>query len=175
VAFHCVSRIELLVVMDCLKAAGVHPADRIEHGAIIGHEMIPDLAKLAIPIVTQPGFICDRGEQFRRNVEPRELRDLYRYKSLIDAGIQVVCSSDAPYGPVSPWDCVAAATHRVSEEGRPMTPEEAVSEEVALQGYLLDPTLQRRREVQSGVRADLCLMAGGRPGKVWLAGNLVKD
>ncbi len=179
VAFHCVSRIEMLVVMECLQLIGVHPNDRIEHGAMIGDEMIEDLANLAVPVVTQPGFLSDRGERFCRELKSSEISDLYRYKSLIDAGIQVVCSSDAPYGPVDPWQCIHAASYRLSEDARAINSAECVSAETALEGYLLQPDLLSKREIAPGSPANFCLLEAGGSAKgssvhrVWFAGQPV--
>jgi predicted amidohydrolase YtcJ len=178
VAFHCVSRIEMLIAMDCLKTTGLHGADRIEHGAMIGVEMIPDLASLGVPVVTQPGFLRDRGERFRREVSPSEIGDLYRYQSLLQAGIGVVCSSDAPYGPVNPGVCVQAAATRLSDEEQPINVVEAVTAETARLSYLLDPSLGRMRRVEVGAVANLCLFSDGSPTQrapleVWLAGHAI--
>jgi len=76
VAFHCVTRVELLVALTALRQAramsatdaasapGVRARDRIEHGAIVPAEMIDLMLELEVCVVTQPGFIAHRGERF---------------------------------------------------------------------------------------------------------------
>ena len=172
VAFHCVSRSELLVAMVALTTCGVAQGDRIEHGGIVGEDMIADLAALHIPVVTQPGFLADRGDRFRREVDADELGDLYRYRSLVAAGIQVICSSDAPYGPSDPWVCMQAAQERRTESGAQLNPAECVDLDEALSGYLYDADLQKRRKIEAGAVANLVLNIDGVR-RVWLGGQLV--
>ncbi len=181
VAFHCVSRVELLIAMEAFKSTAHHPHDRLEHGALIGADLVKPLRDLGIPVVTQPGFIRDRGEQFRSTVRPDEIVDLYRYKSLLDAGIVVIASSDAPYGPTNPWICQATAQDRQTEIGKSLNIAECVTAEEALSGYLLTDDLHRERTIDIGEKANLCLMAKGArldneyhmPSNVWLNGRRV--
>ena len=173
VAFHCVSRTEMLVAMHCLEAVGTHADDRIEHGALIGADMIDGLAQLAVPVVTQPGFLADRGERFRRELAPAQVADLYRYRSLLDADIEVICSSDGPYGPVDPWVCMAAARRRLTDVEAEISPAERVCEIEALSGYLLGDDLRRVRRVEIGEPANLVLVRNSRPVAVWLGGSRV--
>ena len=154
VAFHCVSRVELLVCLDILGRTGVHPEDRIEHGAIIAEDILPALLALDVPVVTQPGFLRVRGERFRRELDD-DVADLYRYQSLLDAGIRVICSSDAPYGPYDPWYCIQAAVDRVDDAGVLMSPSERVPTDAALSGYLLTDDLRATRSIEVGMPANL--------------------
>ena len=75
-----------------------------------------ELARLGVTVVTQPGFIADRGDDYRRELAS-ELDDLYRVASLQAAGIPTVCSSDAPYGPADPWAVMRAAAQRRTPAG----------------------------------------------------------
>ncbi|RLV50276.1 amidohydrolase [Nocardioides mangrovicus] len=125
VAVHCVTRESLLLTLAVLDEVGRVPGDRIEHGAVV-----PDPAALrGLVVVTQPAFVTTRGEDYRRDVEPDDLPHLYRYRSLLDAGVPVLPSSDAPYGPVDPWVVMRAARDRVL--GRP----ERVDAATVLRGY----------------------------------------
>ncbi len=160
VAFHCVSRVEFLFALAALQQAETRGRDRIEHGGIIPLEMAPVLATLGCRVVTQPGFILHRGEQFRRLLDNSEIKDLYRYQSLLDAGVAVAASSDAPYGPLDPWQIMQAAVSRTTEADLQLGVDEAVCPEEALSGYLSHPQhpgdVQRRLVV--GEQADLCLL-----------------
>ena len=64
VAVHCVTRVQLVLTLAALDAAGRLPGDRIEHGAVIPAESLPDLRGLTV--VTQPHFVAERGEQYAR-------------------------------------------------------------------------------------------------------------
>ena len=173
VAFHCVTHLELVVALEALREAGTHAWDRIEHGAIIAPEMIEQLVSRAVGVATQPGFIADRGERYRRDHDAEELASLYRFASLLDAGVPVIASSDAPYGPVDPSRVIAAARTRLTDAGRVLTPGERVSFEAARSGYLADPLHPAWpvRRVVVGMDADLVLLAPGA--KEDLAGEAV--
>lgn len=160
VAFHCVSRVELLIALSALDAAGCMVGDRIEHGAIIGEDMLNMLRNTGCTVVTQPGFIAQRGERYRREVSATEHEDLYRYQTLLDAGIGVAASSDAPYGPLSPWKIIAAAVARKTEGGGLLGVDEAVSAAEGLRGYLSPPhdPAGPARSLRIDDPADLCLI-----------------
>jgi predicted amidohydrolase YtcJ len=158
VAVHSVTRESLVLLLAALDEAGRHPADRVEHAALVPEELVPALRGLAV--VTQPGFLTDRGDLFRREVPAEEHADLYRCRSLLGAGVAVALSSDAPYGPVDPWAVIAAATTRRTPDGAPLGSGEAVDARQALEAYLAppdDPGGPPRR-IAPGTPADLVLL-----------------
>ncbi|MBY8856169.1 amidohydrolase family protein [Nocardia sp. CA2R105] len=160
VAVHCVSREALLILLAVFDATGSIPGDRIEHGALIPAESIEVLRRLGITVVTQPGFIADRGDDYLRRVESRDLPDLYRCRSLCDAGVGLALSSDAPYGPADPWQVIAAAVARRGPDGVLVGAGETLRASEALGRYLA-PLLEpggRARTVAPGAAADLVLM-----------------
>jgi predicted amidohydrolase YtcJ len=126
VAVHCVTRIQLILTLTALDEAGRHPGDRIEHGAIIPAETIPALGGLTV--VTQPHFAAERADQYAADVDPADMPDLWRLRSLLDAGIKVAAGSDAPFGGADPWQAAAAAARRP----RFSRTDEAVSPALAL-------------------------------------------
>ncbi len=83
--------------------------DRIEHGSVLPVELLDRVRTLGLRIVTQPGFVLDRGDRYLAEVEHDDQPHLYRCRSLIDAGIPVAGSTDAPFGPEDPWQAVLAA------------------------------------------------------------------
>ncbi|MCE0762756.1 amidohydrolase family protein [Pseudonocardia kujensis] len=158
VAVHSVTRESLVLLLAALDEAGRQPADRVEHAALVPEDLVPALRGLAV--VTQPGFLADRGDLFRREVPAEEHADLYRCRSLLDAGVGVAFSSDAPYGPVDPWAVIAAATTRRTPDGAPLGRGEAVEARQAVEAYLAppdDPGGPPRR-VSPGASADLVLL-----------------
>ena len=68
-------------------------------------------------VVTQPAFIHARGEQYLADIPADEIGNLYRYASLVERGVPVIASSDAPYGPLSPWQVIASAAARTTHLG----------------------------------------------------------
>ncbi|MFD6399158.1 amidohydrolase family protein [Nocardia sp. NPDC060249] len=114
VAVHCVTRVQLILTMIALDRAGVVLGDRIEHGAIIPVEAIAWLRDRRVPVVTQPHFLVERGDQYRREVPDQDRPDLWRLGSLLRAGVGVAAGTDAPFGDADPWRLVRAAVDRDS-------------------------------------------------------------
>lgn len=139
VAVHCVTREALVLLLTALGEVGPRPGDRIEHAALVPPELVPDLARLGIRVVTQPGFLADRGDDFLRDVPPADRPDLYRCATLLQAGIPVALSSDAPFGPLDPWAVIAAAATRRTPSGQVAGPGERITFTQALDAYLSPP------------------------------------
>jgi Amidohydrolase family len=153
VAVHCVTRVQLVLTLAALDVAGRLPGDRIEHGAVIPAEMVADLRGLTV--VSQPHFVAERGEQYVRDVPPEDLPDLWRLRSLIDAGVAVAGGSDAPFGGADPWQVMRAATRRPAALG----PGEAVDPATAIRLFLGDPAAPAvPRPIAPGHLADLILL-----------------
>jgi predicted amidohydrolase YtcJ len=168
IAVHCVTREALLLLLAALAEAGPpYPGDRIEHAAVVPAETVPELARRGLRVVTQPGFIADRGDDYRREVPPAEHVDLYRAASLVGAGVDVRLSSDAPYGPIDPAAVLAAATERRTKAGAVLGPAERLTPRAARSAYEGPP-------LRSGCRADLALYRPDDPiPTVWIAGQPV--
>ena len=159
-ALHCVTRTSLVFALAAWDMAGSRPGDRLEHGAVVPPELAEPLVRHAITVVTQPGFIAERGDDYLRDVDPADLPDLYRCRSLTDAGIRVAGSTDAPYTSLNPWDAMLAAVTRRAPSGAIVGAREKVTPARALGlflGDLQDPGGPARR-IRPGELADLCLL-----------------
>ena len=154
VAVHSVTAASLVLALAAWDEVGPRPGDRIEHGAVIPHDLIPRIAGLGLTVVTQPNFVVEREEQYRADVDVAEQDSLYRCRTLLDAGVKVAFGTDAPFGDADPWRAVTAAVERE------MGPAERVDAASAL-GRFLSPPLQpgqAPRRVRPGEPADLCLL-----------------
>jgi predicted amidohydrolase YtcJ len=60
-------------------------ADRVEHASIVPAGYADELARLKIAVVTQPGFIAERGDAYLAHVPAPELDWLYPCVSLLQA------------------------------------------------------------------------------------------
>ncbi len=160
VAVHCVTADALVVTLEAIRQAGPAPGDRIEHGAVMPQWLIDDVVALRLRVVTQPGLVAARGDDYVRDVDPHDVDDLWRCGSLIDAGVPVAAGTDAPYGDLDPWRAVRAAIERRAPSGRVVGEGERLTAERALALFLsppLDPGGAIRR-VRVGAAADLCLL-----------------
>jgi len=134
-------------------------ADRIEHASIVPPGYAAELAGLGLAVVTQPGFIAERGDSYLASVPVAEQDWLYPCASLLQAGVAVAASTDAPFGPADPWACIAAAVSRRTEAGRILAQAERVAASQALRLFLADPgDLRRTRAIAVGEPADLCVL-----------------
>ena len=156
IAAHCVTPAELMLTLSAIEAAGPHEGDRIEHAAIVTPENAQWIAALGVTVVTQPHFITERGDAYRADVAPEDLRWLYRLRGLVEAGIGLAAGSDAPFGSPDPWRSMAAAMERPAAFCRDerLTPEDALA---LYTGAAHAPAGQARR-VAVGERPDLCLI-----------------
>jgi predicted amidohydrolase YtcJ len=159
VAVHCVSEVELVFTLALFEAAGAIKGDRIEHASVAAPEHIAAMAALGLEVCVQPHFIAERGDQYLAKVEPRHLPDLYRLRTLLDAGLDLAGGSDAPFGAADPWAAMRAAVSRRTRMGALVGRDEALTPEAALALFLKDPLdLACEREVVPGALADLCLL-----------------
>lgn len=161
VAVHCVTRVALVLALAALRDVGARPGDRIEHASVVPIELIADLAELGVTVVTQPGFVAERGDDYLTDVEPSDVEDLYRCASLLAGGVPVAGSTDAPYTDPDPWAAIAAAIDRTTTAGAVLGAVEALAPRRALDLFLSpleDPGGPPRRVVV-GAPADLVLLA----------------
>lgn len=160
VAVHTVTRESLVLLLAVLAQTGTVLGDRLEHAALVPPELISTIRELDLRVVTQPGFIADRGDDYLLEVPAADHRDLYRCASLCSARIPLALSSDAPYGPLDPWAVMSAATTRQTRAGTVLGRRERLSPRQALTGYLSPATSPGApaTRVRPGVPADLVLL-----------------
>jgi predicted amidohydrolase YtcJ len=160
VAVHCVTRAALVLALAAWQEAGSRPGDRIEHASVTPVECIAALSDLGIAVVTQPAFMAARGDAYMRQVDREDRPDLYRCRSLLDAGVAVGGSTDAPFGPDNPWLAMSAAMDRRSAAGVRVGQDGGLTATAALDLFLapLERPGGPARQVRTGQPADLCLL-----------------
>ena len=70
-----------------------------------------------IHISTHPSFIYDRGDSYLKDKNQLDLNSLYRIGSLINSGVTVGYSSDAPVSSVNPFKGIYANFTRCTKSG----------------------------------------------------------
>ncbi|MER5754571.1 amidohydrolase family protein [Streptomyces sp. NPDC002088] len=160
VAVHCVSRIALALTLAALEQAGGLDGDRVEHCAVADPSAAKELARRGIRVVTQPTLVARRGDDYWERSEIGDRADLWRYGTLLRAGVRVAPSSDAPYGDLDPWACLRAAAGRRTPSGRVLGPHERLPARTVLRGMLapLDDPGGPPRRIAVGSAADLVLL-----------------
>ncbi len=137
VAIHAVEPSALVSALHAIRLAQVRLPrpeirHRIEHCALCPEGCIDELVELHVAVVTQPAFLWYHGPRYLAEIEPEQQSWLYRVKRLLDRGVPVAGSSDAPIVPPRPLEGVCAAVTRRTSDGRTIGPDERVSVEEAL-------------------------------------------
>lgn len=160
VAIHCVTAASAAVAVAAIRAVGPVPGDRLEHGAVLPLDLARRIAELGITVVTNPGFVAERGDRYALEVDTADQPDLWRCRSLLDVGVAVGAGTDAPFGAPDPWAAMAAAVDRRTADGQLLGPHEALDPGRALELFLapLDRPGAQPRAVHVGAPADLCLL-----------------
>jgi predicted amidohydrolase YtcJ len=159
-ALHVVTRESLVLAATALSVAGGGP-HRIEHASVAPPDVIDLLRPLPVTVVTQPGFIGEHGDRYRRDVDLADREWLYRLRAWDRAGIPLAGSTDAPFGQLDPWSAMVAAVTRRTALGHQIGRGERLTPERALSLFLGHPTDPGGsvRTVSAGSPADLCLLA----------------
>ncbi|RMF21943.1 MAG: amidohydrolase [Deltaproteobacteria bacterium] len=161
-AVHCVTRASLLFALAAFEQAGTASGDRIEHASVAPPQAVAHIAELGLAVVTQPGFVYERGDTYLRDVDESDRPWLYRLRGLLRAGVPLAGSTDAPLGGADPWVAMRAAVERRSRDGAPLGPDEALTPEEALALFTsvaTEPGRPSRTSPSSGWR----VVATGRP------------
>jgi hypothetical protein len=166
---------EIITILEQLAKLRTKAADRscvppllphrIEHAQMIRSEDIQRLAKLKIAACVQPHNMILDINMIDESVGPRG-RWTYAYKEMIDAGIPVLLSSDAPVCDPNPLVGIHAAVTRQRRDGTPAGgwyPRQRIGVEDAVRGYTTVPAAfyGQSREMGTltpGKRADVTVL-----------------
>jgi predicted amidohydrolase YtcJ len=160
VALHCVTAAQLVVSIAALCAAGQDRMDRIEHAAMVPDDCVRQLAELGVTVVTQPNFVAERGDRYRHDIPADEQGQLWRVASLMEAGVAVAASTDAPFGAMDPWAAMRAAVTRATGCGHVLGPRERIEPLAALSMFLGSAARPGQpRRVAPGQPGDLCVLS----------------
>ncbi|WP_028921915.1 amidohydrolase [Pseudonocardia acaciae] len=108
---------------------------RIEHFAVASDEQIARAARLGVVAVPQGRFITEIGDGMADALGPQRSELCYRMRSLLDAGMVLPGSSDAPVASGAPLLGIHDMVNRRTASGRELAPAERVSAADALRAY----------------------------------------
>jgi predicted amidohydrolase YtcJ len=173
VAIHAVGDRAIEQVIDAMERAYdhgymMHDGRRVLHR--IEHFGLPNADHLRrckdrISIVPQQIFIHALGSTFLNYVPDELLPRLYPLRTILDAGLTVALSSDAPVVPdYSAFAGMKAAADRQTADGRIISPEQAVSPAETLPLYTLGGAVvagedHLKGSITPGKYADLCVLS----------------
>ncbi|MBT2548867.1 amidohydrolase [Arthrobacter sp. ISL-65] len=155
VATHAIGDAALDVVMDIFEEAQrLHPRPdarhRIEHVNVASDEQIRRLASLGLIPVPQGRFINELGDGAARALGPERTRLSYRVKALLDAGLEVPASTDAPVVSADPILNIHDLVNRRTSSGAEFVPEERISVAQAVRAYTVGSAYAAREEHYKG-------------------------
>jgi predicted amidohydrolase YtcJ len=137
---------------------------RIEHCGILRSELIARLARGRFLPVSQPIFIPEYGDGFLRHLGRERCQLTYPFRSLLEAGVDLVFSSDCPVSAFEPLKGIQAAVLERTGTGQPYAPAEAISVEEGLRRYTVAGAYAAFEEPSKGTitvgkLADLAVLA----------------
>lgn len=160
VAVHCVTDVQLALALS----AGLGPGDRIEHANVVPDGYADLLAESGVTVCVQPALLHARGDRYLDEVEPDRWHELFRLRSLVDAGVPLLGGSDAPVGPTSPRLGVWAAVTRSTQAGRILCAEQALTAPTAASLFRRSATRGwPLRTLRPGEPADLLVLGSADP------------
>jgi len=135
---------------------------RIEHYFCPPEGGLSRMKNAGAIVVSQPSFVSVMHRSAIGAFGPA-IDGKYPAKSVIDAGVPYVASSDAPTGDFSPWSGMASAVDRGANKGRPISPAEALSHRQAVRSYIHGGAYAMGHEswrgaLEPGMAADLIAM-----------------
>lgn len=160
VAIHCVTAAELVFALSACKDCGPIEGDRIEHASITTDDCIPLMQQSGVTVVTQPGLIAERGDQYLLDIDESQHDSLYRCRAFLLAGVPLGAGTDAPFGNPDPWLSMTAAVNRLTTAGKLLGATERLTPEQALRLFTssADDPGGPARTISVGCTADFCLL-----------------
>jgi predicted amidohydrolase YtcJ len=141
IATHAIGDVAIDQVLDVYERLGTHPrgyAHRIEHLGLPSAEQLRRAASLDLIAAPQAVFIHALGRNFRQYLPDTLLPRCYPLRAMLDAGLCVALSSDAPVvEDDNPLIGMMAAHIRRDRDGEAIAPEQAISVDEALRAYTI--------------------------------------
>jgi predicted amidohydrolase YtcJ len=158
----------LLSIYDSVARAH-GPKDRrfrIEHAQHLRREDISRIAALGVIASMQPYHALDDGRWAEKRVGPERIKNMYVFRSLLDAGAHLGFGSDWTVAPIDPLLGIYAAVTRRTLDGKHpegWVPEQKITVEEALRAYTSGNAYgvfaeRTRGKLAPGYKADLVLL-----------------
>lgn len=124
---------------------------RIEHCGIGSTEAFDRMQKMTILVASQPQFLRDFGDGILLNYHEEVIPWIYAYRRMLDQGLHLSFSSDAPVTDPDPLLTIRCAVNRKTEAGRPFCPEENISLYEAVKCYTVEGAYASFEEDKKGM------------------------
>jgi predicted amidohydrolase YtcJ len=168
IATHAIGDVAIDLVLSIYESLGANPAGlrhRIEHFGLPDAEQLRRAARLGVVSVPQTIFIRELGCNFLEMIPDALLHRTYPIRSMLDAGLVVALSSDAPVvEDDNPFAGMHAAVTRQIKNGGALLVEEGITQYEALKGYTIDGAFadgsaDSRGTISPGKWADVAVLS----------------
>lgn len=166
-ATHAIGDVAIDQVLRVYAALGPGTVrHRIEHFGLPGPAQLREARRLGVIVVPQSIFLHELGRNFRQYLPDAFLPRTYPIRRMLDAGLTVALSSDAPVVVNdAPLAGMQAALDRRDTDGVALTPDEAITLHEALVAYTRGGAVaagdeHEQGQLRPGWRADLVLVDG---------------
>lgn len=139
--------------------------NRIEHLGLPSSENLLQMQQSGISAVMQPIFIRELGENFRSYLPDHYLERVYPVKSVLQAGISLAFSTDAPVvKDFNPLCGIQSASDRLDNMGEVIGADQCITMQEALYAYTMGSAIVNGDELKSGSisqgkRADFVILS----------------
>lgn len=171
IASHAIGDHAIDVVLDAYEAAarddagGSHSSrHRIEHASVLTDSQVRRIARAGIVVVPQGRFISELGDAATDALGAERSQLAFRLRSLVDAGVVVAGSSDAPVVDGSPLKGIHDMVNRRTAMGGVLNAHEALTPEQALRTYTVGSAHaagdeHRKGMLRRGFHADFAVLS----------------
>jgi predicted amidohydrolase YtcJ len=168
IATHAIGDVAIDQTLDIYESLGGHPlglAHRIEHFGLPSAPQIARAATLGVIAAPQAIFIYSLGRNFRSYLPDQFLPRTYPIRAMLDAGVRIALSSDAPVvEDDNPLAGMMAAITRRDSEGQLIAPEQAITAAEALRAYTMGGAVAtgddtNRGSIEPGKWADVAVLS----------------
>jgi predicted amidohydrolase YtcJ len=158
VAVHAIGDAALDVAMDILedaqrRAPRSDARHRIEHLSSASDDQLKRAAALGLVGIPQGRFISELGDGVARAVGEGRVRFTYRVKGLLDAGMAVAASTDAPVVDADPILNIHDLVNRRTASGAEFGPQERIGVAEAVRAYTVGSAYAVHEERYKGALA----------------------
>jgi predicted amidohydrolase YtcJ len=166
IATHAIGDVTIDSVLRVYESLGrgAH-RHRIEHFGLPSGEQLRCAARLGVLAVPQTIFLRELGANFRAFVPDALWEQIYPVRAMLDAGLTVALSSDAPVvADDSPLSGMEAAITRNDARGEPILKQQAITAQEALYAYTMAGAIctgseEMQGSLSRGKRADLAVLS----------------
>jgi predicted amidohydrolase YtcJ len=138
---------------------------RLEHCAICPPDLVERIARLGVVPVLQPSFFWEFGDGYQRNYGLERTGQMFPARSLMNAGVTVVGSSDTPVTDHRPLFGIQEALTRATMDGSTGGEDERISLPEAIRMYTINGAYasfdeRLKGSLEPGKLADLIVLDG---------------